>query len=313
MFLGIPIDLLREQGYNIQMPYYDEIVKHLMDQFPDAFAVLALNTAEVEIEERLNTEQPTVKVHHSDMTFKVRLPDEEAILHIEAQTDDSRDKPMPLRMLVYASFLGLQHELPVYSTVLYFRPNAGHSDPGYYEYGNEHRGGLWFKYTVIRLYELEGTSFLDASSVGLLPFTPLMKPPVGLAAEAWIRKCVETTRVAAVDKQTRATLLFALSLFGSLAHSPEIFEKFISEEIMQESPFYERVMQRGIEQGIERGARQTTIENTLAILTARFPHADVDALRPTLEAITDLDRLKQLNLTASLTPSFEAFQHGLET
>ena len=86
-----------------------------------------------------------------------------------------------------------------------------------------------------------------------------------------------------------------------------------SEEIMQESPFYERVIQRGIEQGIERGARQTTIENTLAILTARFPHADVDALRLTLEAIADLDRLKQLNLTASLAPSFEAFQHGLET
>jgi hypothetical protein len=73
------------------------------------------------------------------------------------------------------------------------------------------------------------------------------------------------------------------------------------------------VIQRGIEQGIERGARQTTIENTLAILTARFPHADVDALRLTLEAIADLDRLKQLNLTASLAPSFEAFQHGLET
>ena len=35
-------------------------------------------------------------------------------------------------------------------------------------------GGLRLKYNVIRMYELEGESFLDPSAVGLLPFTPLM-------------------------------------------------------------------------------------------------------------------------------------------
>ena len=120
------------------------------------------------------------------MTFKISLPDEEAILHIEAQTDDSREKPMPLRMLAYASFLALQYERHVYSTVLYFRPPAGQSDPGFYGYGDDTRGGLWFKYTVIRMYELEGEGFLDTASLGLLPFTPLMKPPAGVSTEAWI-------------------------------------------------------------------------------------------------------------------------------
>ena len=80
---------------------------------------------------------------------------------------------------------------------------------------------------------------------------------------------------------------------------------------MQESPFYEHVMQRGIERGIEQGARQTTIENTLLILTTRFPDADVNALKPRLEAIADLSRLKQLNLDASLASSFQDFQRQL--
>lgn len=294
------------------MPYYDEIVKYLMDRFPREFAALGLSTPDVEVLEKLTTEQPTIKMHHSDMTFKVRLPDEEAILHIEAQTDESRDKPMPLRTLAYAAFLVLQYELPVYSTVLYFRPPAGRDDTGYYAYGNEQRGGLSFKYTVIRVYELDGESFLNAAPVGLLPFTPLMKPPVGMTAETWIQKCVETTLSAPVDNTTQGTLLFALSLLGSLVHTSDIFQNSTLEAIMQESPFYERIIQRGIERGIEQGSRETTVENTLAILTARFSNADVNAVKLALEAITDLDRLKQLNVDASLAPSFDAFRHNLE-
>lgn len=67
-----------------------------------------------------------------------------------------------------------------------------------------------------------------------------------------------------------------------------------------------------LERGIEQGARETTIENILSVLTARFPHADVNALKPMLEAIADLNRLKQLNLNASLARSFQAFQHKLD-
>ena len=76
---------------------------------------------------------------------------------------------------------------------------------------------------------------------------------------------------------------------------------------MQESPFYEHV----IAQGVEQGARQMSIENTVAVLEARFPGADVNALKPRLEAIADINRLKQVSLNASLAPSFHDFQEGL--
>lgn len=85
---------------------------------------------------------------------------------------------------------------------------------------------------------------------------------------------------------------------------------------MQISPFYQRLRQRhlqeGIEQGIEQGARQNAIENTLAVLMARFPQGDVNAVKLALEAMPNLERLKELNLTASLAPSFEAFLRSLE-
>ena len=63
---------------------------------------------------------------------------------------------------------------------------------------------------------------------------------------------------------------------------------------------------------LERGARETTMENIVAVLTARFPQADINALKPTLEAIADLSRLKYLNLNASLAPDFQAFQNELK-
>ena len=292
------------------MAHFDELFKHLADSSPAELAALALNTPNVEVGAPLNTEQVTVRMHHSDMTFQIWLPDkdEDAILHIEAQTDESREKPMPLRVLMYSSFLAHQHEKNVYSAVFYFRPPAGQTDSGYYEYGDEVMGGLRLKYNVIRMYELEGESFLDPSAVGLLPFTPLMRPPSGMTSQAWVETCIEATKVAPVDSQTRGTLLYALSVFGALVHPPELFQDPTLEAIMQESPVYERVIQRGIEQG----SRETTIENTLSVLTARFPDADAKSIKSMLEAIADLDHLKQLHLNASLANSFRAFQEDLE-
>ncbi len=75
----------------------------------------------------------------------------------------------------------------------------------------------------------------------------------------------------------------------------------------------ERGIAQGIEQGIEQGARQSTIENIIAVLNARFPDEELNTLKIALEAIGDLERLKQLILDASLTPSFEAFQRTLDT
>lgn len=72
---------------------------------------------------------------------------------------------------------------------------------------------------------------------------------------------------------------------------------------MQESPFNDLVIQRGV--------RQNSIESTLAILKARFPDDDVDPLIPRLEAIDDINLLKQVNLNASFADSFLEFHKTL--
>ncbi|MDE0689092.1 MAG: hypothetical protein OXI61_13055, partial [Candidatus Poribacteria bacterium] len=89
-----------------------------------------------------------------------------------------------------------------------------------------------------------------------------------------------------------------------------VLETDIEADLMQ--TLAEHYLQQGIEQGIERGARQTTIENTVAILTTRFTDVNVNRLKSSLEMIVDLDHLKQLNLNASVVLSFRDFQEALD-
>ena len=89
---------------------------------------------------------------------------------------------------------------------------------------------------------------------------------------------------------------------------------------MQESPFYEVVLKRGIEQGIEqgiergieRGARETGIKNILAVLRTRFPESDTHPVAVNLETIRDITRLDQLLNTALLASTFNDFLQALD-
>ncbi len=103
------------------------------------------------------------------------------------------------------------------------------------------------------------------------------------------------------------------------------------KKMMQESPFYKVIEQRGIKkgidkgynqgfikgfdqgvkQGINRGARETSTKNILSVLTTRFPQSELQSVAQALESIVDLDRLTELLRTAIHTPSIKAFLQEL--
>ncbi len=83
--------------------------------------------------------------------------------------------------------------------------------------------------------------------------------------------------------------------------------------MMQESPFYELIIQRGIEQGIEQGSREMSVKHILSVLIERFPLEDVQPVAKALESIDDLDRLSELHRTAIQTSGVDTFLQELET
>ena len=88
---------------------------------------------------------------------------------------------------------------------------------------------------------------------------------------------------------------------------------------MQESSVYQHLVetadeeryQQGIQQGTEQGARQSTIRDLFAVLEFKFDRRAVQALRPALESIQDLQRLEELLHEALRAETFEAFAHTL--
>ena len=293
------------------MAEFDTIAKHLIHTYPHDFARFALHQDDVEVLGVVDTEQPTVETHRTDSLIRVQVGGEEALVHhalsgpsigAAFQTTDSKP-PMPQRMVGYIGRGIEQHGLPIYSNVIYLRPDAGRTDPGHYL--QERRGyRVLVQYKVIRLIELDGQRILDAGHSGLLPFAPLMQRPTGVDVEAWLRQCVNRAQQMPMDETLKANYLTDLAILSGLVYTLETIMTIIAEETMYESS----VVQYFTEKGIEQGSRERAVEDLLDVLEIRFGLAASDPLAVRLGAIDDVKRLKQLHRAAIQVPSLEAFR-----
>ena len=296
------------------MAEFDTIAKHLIHTYPHDFARFALQQDDVEVLGVVDTEQPTVEAHRTDSLIRVQVGGDEALVHHEFQTTDS-SPPMPRRMAGYIGRGIEQHDLPIYSNVIYLRPDAGRTDPGHY-LQERHGYRVLVQYQVIRLIDLDGQRMLDEGHSGLLPFAPLMQRPAGVDAEAWLRQCVHRAQEVPMDETVKANYLADLAILSGLVYNLEMVMTIIAEETMYESSvvqyFTEKGIKQGIEQGIERGGRERAIEDLLDVLAIRFALATSDPLADRIGAIDDVQRLKQLFRAAVQVPSLEAFRHLLD-
>ena len=310
------------------MAEYDTISKHLIQTYPDDFIRFTLGRADIEVLEVLETEQPTVEARRADSLIRVRIEGEDALIHCEFQTADSTDTPMSHRMAGYIGRAIERYGLPIFSFVIYLRPGAGRRDKGYYLQelpGHE----VLVKYKVIRLSEIDGQAIIAGGHPGLLPFAPLMKPPSGVSADAWLRQCLHATEALPLDASTKVDMMAGMAILGGISYELSTVRRIISQEgfmdaIMRESSFAQYLTQqgidRGIEQGIEQGMRrgreegirESTIEDILDVLEVRFDADAPGQFAGRIRAIDDLQQLKQLLRAAVQVDNLDAFQHALD-
>ena len=304
------------------MAEFDTISKHLIQKYPDDFAGFTLGREDVEVLAVMDTEQYTIEARQTDSLIRVRIDDEEVLVHNEFQTTDSTNPPMPRRMAGYIGHAIRQHGLPIYSNVIYLRPDAGRRDPGHYI--QEHLDyEITIRYRVIRLIEIEGERVLESGQSGLIPFTPLMKSPEGMASDVWLHQCIHTARTRPIARSYRADYLAGMVALSELVYESEVISGIIFKEgimdLIRESSLFQHLTQEsreeakeeGIEQGFEQGGKQRTIEAILEVLEIRFDLNEAHPLSTRITAIDDLQHLKQLHRAAIQVPNLEAFQRVL--
>ena len=284
------------------MAEFDTVTKQLIHAYPADFAHFAFPQDDVQVLGVVDTEQHTVKTHRTDSLIRVRVGGQKALVHHEFQTTDSKT-PMPRRMARYIGYCIGQYGVPIYSTVIYLRPDAGRNDPGYY-LQEQHGYRILVQYKVIRLIELDGQRMLDGGPSGLIPFTPLMQRPAGVDPEAWLRQCVNRAQAVPMDEPLKENYLADLAVLSGLVYNLETVMTIIAEETMYESSVVQYFTEKGIEQGLQ--------ESILDVLELRFQPEDVRRLTARIGAIDDVPRLKQLHRAAIQVSSLEAFSSLLD-
>ena len=292
------------------MAEYDTISKDLIQTYPKDFIRLTFGQDDVEVLDILDTEQNTVETRHMDSLIRVLIAGEEALIHTEFQTTD--DPSMPLRMAGYMIRAIEQHDLPIYSSVIYLRRNAGRRDPGHFIHKMSGHLAV-IKYSVIRLSEIDGQDILDGGPSGLFPFASLMKRPVGIDSEAWLHHCVDAANGLPVDESIKVDILERLMILSGLEYDQTLINRILLQEglmdaIMRESSFTQYIMK----QGIERGERDRAIADIIEVLEIRFDLPETDPLSARIAAVTDLYHLKQLLRSAVQVSSLEAFEQALD-
>lgn len=242
---------------------------------------------DITVLEIVTPEQPTVEMHQADALIKVLHNGKEVLVHFEFQTNDSYDPEMPLRMAGYIIRTIETYQLPVYSNVIYLRPDAGRNDPGKFEQNLEHHN-ISIEYQVFRLIDLDGQKILDSRLSGLIPFTPLMGHQAEKSGEQWLRKCVQVADT--IDVPNKAEYLGSLAILGNITFDSQTILDIISEETMQHPSITEYTAPIAREQGFKQSTRQ----HILDALELRFGNDTAQTFKESVESIDALQRLELL-------------------
>ena len=288
------------------MASFDSASKRLVQKHPRDFVAFAFRLRNIAPDEfsdveLITPELPTVEMHQADVLIKVNLRGKYVLVHFEIQTTDSFDPPMALRMAGYIIRLVETYRMDVYSHVIYLRPDAGRNDPGLFVQDIVGQRIL-VEYQVIRLADLDGQAVLDAKHPGLLPFTPLMKPPVDVNESEWLRRCIAT--VDSLDVPNKLDTLGVLAVLGNALYDNEAILETIRRITMNAAPIVQYVG--------AQAANERSREHILKLLAARLQPEAASTFKPVLDTIENTQRLEALFDAALEISSVEEFRQVLK-
>jgi predicted transposase YdaD len=236
-------------------PRFDASSKHLFDEYLADMVPLSGRTPAGPTEV-IDSDVSTVTA----AADKVVLVREAApwVFHCEPHT--YRDPDLPRRLNVYNALLEYRHGVPVLTVVLLMRREADHADlNGLYQQGFPGQPPYrTFRYEVVRLWEQPVAAFLSGG-LGLLPLAPLCDVREDDLPEV-IRRMDERIAREATPAENGTLWTATGVLMGLRYPSVRIAEMLQGVQTMQESTFYQYIVEQGRAEGIVQGVAQGIAE-----------------------------------------------------
>ncbi|PKO21626.1 MAG: hypothetical protein CVU38_13790 [Chloroflexi bacterium HGW-Chloroflexi-1] len=187
------------------------------------------------------------------------------------------DRRMPLRMRAYAGLAGEHYDLPVYPVVVNIL-QRGQATEVATCYHAEFLGFVAHQdFKVINLWEVDATLAFERALAPLLPFVPIMK---GGDDVTLIKQAAHLLR-ADEDISEMGTFL---AFWATFVLTRDVLQKIMRWDMvmLRESPWYNEILQegvqigigrgvqQGVQQGIQQGIQYELTETVLRILAHRF-------------------------------------------
>ena len=254
---------------------FDNICKYLAASYPEPFVrwLLASNATDIQLLPSELSRDPI----RADAV--IRLQSTNSILHLEFQTLPTSTPPLPLRMLDYWVRLYRQYECPIEQVVIFLQETT--TDAVYTD--QLIVGNTQHRYRVVRLWEQDAAPLL--TNPALLPFAALAQTDSPTALLEQVAAQVDMIE----ELEQQRNISACVEVLASLRFEPNLIRQFLREELMQESPIYQEIIQ----EGVQRGKRDTVIRQ----LTRR-----VGIVSPQVQAqiqslsIEQLDQLSEVLL-----------------
>ncbi len=158
------------------------------------------------------------------------------------------DRWMPLRTCAYIVLAEEKYRLPVYAVLInILPPPAGVSIADRYERMFK---GLQVRcdYRVINLWEVDADLVFEQPLPSLLPFVPVLR---GGGEETMVRRAVQELR----KDETLNELEPLLAFFARFVLESKVIQQIMRWDmvVLEKSPWYQEILQRGREEGREEG------------------------------------------------------------
>ena len=230
------------------------------------------------------------------------------------------DPTMPRRMRAYVALAEEKYAQPVYPVVFYWLPPPGRRELVDH-YHSEFMGLVAHQdFRVMPVWEIDAREMLRREIMALIPFIPLMKG----TNENIIREGVSLLRKRDMGEEAEVVL----GLFASFVMTPEQVCRIVrwNMVVLRESPWYQEIVQEGLQKGIEQGLQQGREqglqqgvlegqrEAILHLLRARFDLSTgaVDEVGNQLRAVKDSTILRALVVEAAQAESLKTFLAALD-